>query len=155
MSKIFSQPSYHRLTMTPCRVKLCPLQDAKVMKATWSRLLINMHEHGNWWATDETTSHDHCSTEEEEAPNPGSPKTPLYKEKCFEKLRETRATIPNDINLFQTRKPKWPANDQGSAYADPWPSVNTHSSEVTAFEQSSLQQREQAADHNSSQDRLS
>ena len=49
-------------------------------------------------ATDETSPHGHCSTEEEEAPSRGSPKRPLYKEKCFEKLRETRATIPNDIN---------------------------------------------------------
>ena len=50
---------------------------------------------------------------------------PLPKEKCFEKLRESKVILSNGIDQCQARQPQGLASDQGSAFAEPWPSVIT------------------------------
>ena len=47
------------------------------------------------------------------------------KEKCFEKLRESKVILSNGIDRCQARQPQGLASDQGSAFAEPRPSVIT------------------------------
>ena len=69
---------------------------------------------------------------------------PLPKEKCFEKLRGPKVILSNGIDRCQARQPQGLASDQGSAFAEPWPSVITRFGktysppEGTVFRQDSL-----------------